>query len=1191
MNYLTPIPKQFSDQSGTPYSYGKVYVYVAGTSELANIYKEADSDVLAENPYTLDVAGSWQCFVPVSTPLDYIVTDTDNNTVFSFKNVSVPSDEGSGASVSKAYVDTQDRALGARISNLAADVDDEVARAEAAEKAAKTEVVEGENIRVEETIAPDGHSIFSVSSDGAPQEQANWTQQDPSEPDYIKNKPTNLSEFTDDITKQSLVESGVGIEKPVSSAAVNAGLSEKADKVQGATSGNLAALDANGNLTDSGKKAADFKTKQSAVTDPTADGTGLSFIDSVTQNANGDITPHKKTVQDGSTTHKGVVQLEDSFASTSTTTAATPNAVKSVYDIAATAVQGVKVNGTELSKDGNNVVDVPVPTASTSNPLKDGTASTGSSLQWARGDHRHPTDDSREAVANKVQSIDDSSTTEYPSSKAVADFVNSSVATNTATFLGNFSLADLSLTYPATEVQIAAALNSHTWPTGYPTNNDYVYVEIRNPQSTIDDKVQRYKYRDRLASWGYEYTLNNSSFTAEEKAAIDSGITSQDVTNLRADHTTLGNHVADTSNPHSVTKTQVGLGNVDNTSDADKPISTAQQTALNAKQDTISDLATIRNGASAGASALQPSGNGSNLSVTPDSTSTGTDIGNSTTLKVWAQKFKNLVGALKALAFKDKVSDSDISGTISDSHIASESTWNGKQNALPIKGTASTTYAIGISGNASTASTADKVKNGSNWTKTDNAAPQGLRVDRAYNNGWPYTYGNVVTVGGTGDGQLMLGWSGTTGGVAPIYYRNRRDQSGTTWSPWRTIAYQEDNGVSLSGQTLSVKINGTTQSLTNTDNTVKATAKTDNVNYKILATGSASPTSGGLTEAVYDIDITLNPSTNTIAANISGRAASATTASQVSATGSQKALAVSVDGISHTNGSKSTVIDGGQISTDTLSAETAVNSDGFWAKSSILVYGGNNPGSPTGNYILMSPNGIACYGGASFTGSLVGNASTATAVKDYGNTSKSIEIGWTGDSLTSANFLAAYAVVDGHTYIKDISPSNVTVGRATSDGSGNNIVNTYQKKVMISACARGYSPTINSGSTASVGNRPNNQLGIALLYPLSGTSYIEVSFNLSFTYPSAGGYGTYAVILKAGNSSSSMNQIGSVIKSTYQSGSSNYAEHVTVGGSVSSSPSYLVLEITNGYGSGVTFNLSTILIRITQNVTAAAQAT
>lgn len=82
--------------------------------------------------------------------------------------------------------------------------------------------------------------------------------------------------------------------------------------------------------------------------------------------------------------------------------------------------------------------------------------------------------------------------------------------------------------------------------------------------------------------------------------------------------------------------------------------------ALTTKQDTISDLSTIRSGASAGASALQPTGNGSDLSVTPDGTSTGYDLGSSTTLKAFAQKFKNLVGALKALAFKATVGTSDV---------------------------------------------------------------------------------------------------------------------------------------------------------------------------------------------------------------------------------------------------------------------------------------------------------------------------------------------------------------------------------------------------------------------------------------------------------------------------------------------------------------------------------------------------
>lgn len=45
----------------------------------------------------------------------------------------------------------------------------------------------------------------------------------------------------------------------------------------------------------------------------------------------------------------------------------------------------------------------------------------------------------------------------------------------------------------------------------------------------------------------------------------------------------LTSHVNDTSNPHGVTKAQVGLSNVDNTSDANKPVSTATQTALDLK--------------------------------------------------------------------------------------------------------------------------------------------------------------------------------------------------------------------------------------------------------------------------------------------------------------------------------------------------------------------------------------------------------------------------------------------------------------------------------------------------------------------------------------------------------------------------------------------------------------------------------
>ena len=49
----------------------------------------------------------------------------------------------------------------------------------------------------------------------------------------------------------------------------------------------------------------------------------------------------------------------------------------------------------------------------------------------------------------------------------------------------------------------------------------------------------------------------------------------------------LQTHLINYTNPHQVTATQVGLGNVDNTSDTNKPVSTAQQTALDLKVDKV----------------------------------------------------------------------------------------------------------------------------------------------------------------------------------------------------------------------------------------------------------------------------------------------------------------------------------------------------------------------------------------------------------------------------------------------------------------------------------------------------------------------------------------------------------------------------------------------------------------------------
>lgn len=186
----------------------------------------------------------------------------------------------------------------------------------------------------------------------------------------------------------------------------------------------------------------------------------------------------------------------------------------------------------------------------------------------------------KENVSNKVQTINDTSETEYPSSKAVADFVNSSVATNTANFLGTLAESSLGLDYTATNAQIALALNVHSWDSP-PTNNDYCFVSVNDPQTTDVDEYRRFKFNGSV--WAYEYTLNNSSFTQAQWNAINSGIDSSDKAAYDAAVTLLNTHVNDHNNPHNVTAAQIGAEstsnkaetNLDPTSETEYPSSYA----------------------------------------------------------------------------------------------------------------------------------------------------------------------------------------------------------------------------------------------------------------------------------------------------------------------------------------------------------------------------------------------------------------------------------------------------------------------------------------------------------------------------------------------------------------------------------------------------------------------------------------
>ncbi|ENW0002371.1 tail fiber protein, partial [Escherichia coli] len=66
----------------------------------------------------------------------------------------------------------------------------------------------------------------------------------------------------------------------------------------------------------------------------------------------------------------------------------------------------------------------------------------------------------------------------------------------------------------------------------------------------------------------------------------------------------------------------------------------------------------------------------------------------------------------------------------------------------------------------------------------------GIQMYEAYNNGYPTTYGNVLHLTGVtavGEGELLIGWSGTSGDHAPAFIRSRRDTTDANWSPWAQL--------------------------------------------------------------------------------------------------------------------------------------------------------------------------------------------------------------------------------------------------------------------------------------------------------------------------------------------------------------------------------------------------------------------
>lgn len=136
------------------------------------------------------------------------------------------------------------------------------------------------------------------------------------------------------------------------------------------------------------------------------------------------------------------------------------------------------------------------------------------------------------------------------------DFVNSSIATATATFRGT--------------VESASALKALKGD-----ENDYAFLKTTDSKGNV--LFNRYKYSTNSSTstttgnWEYEYTLNNSSFTEAQWETINSGATKAVVAQVSTNKTTIDSHTSNKSNPHGVTKAQVGLSDVANTGDSATP--------------------------------------------------------------------------------------------------------------------------------------------------------------------------------------------------------------------------------------------------------------------------------------------------------------------------------------------------------------------------------------------------------------------------------------------------------------------------------------------------------------------------------------------------------------------------------------------------------------------------------------------
>ena len=398
-------------------------------------------------------------------------------------------------------------------------------------KPAEKELVAGANITISE-----GPSTVMISATAEPQVQANWAESDDTDPSYIQNKPSlstvaTSGNYNDLSNKPVIPAAQVQADYAQSDSAAVDYIKNKPDLSVYAQSSSLATVATTGDYDDLTNRPT-IPAAQVQADYTQSDSTAVDYI------------KHKPDLS--------VYAQSANLATVATT--GSYNDLQDRPSIPAAQVQADYAQSDNTATDYiKNKPDLSV-YAQSANLATVATSGAYSDLSGT------PDLSLKEDVSNKKQTVDSSSTTDYPSSAAVANYVDQAVSSNSGRYISDNGNPFSSVNDLPTSASVVH-------------NNDYAIV--------LDNGIYtRYKasVTGSTVTWAVEYQINTSPLSQAQQDAVNSGITAALVTSY-------SNHVADT----------------------DIHVTTTDKSTWNAKQDAISDLSDIRSGSSAGSTAVQPS--------------------------------------------------------------------------------------------------------------------------------------------------------------------------------------------------------------------------------------------------------------------------------------------------------------------------------------------------------------------------------------------------------------------------------------------------------------------------------------------------------------------------------------------------------------------------------------------------------